>query len=65
MHLRDLVAARVVEALTRAQADQSLPTVPVPDGLVERPQNTDHGDFASSAPLKLALTMGMSPMVIA
>ena len=65
MHLRDLVAARVVQALTRAQSDQSLPNVPVPDGLVERPQNPDHGDFASSAPLKLARTMRMSPMAIA
>jgi len=65
MHLGDLVAARVVEALNRAQANQSLPTVPVPDGLVERPQNADHGDFASSVPLKLARTMRMSPMAIA
>ena len=65
MHLRDLVAARVVEALTRAQSDQSLPTVPIPDGLVERPQNADHGDFASSVPLKLARTMRMNPMAIA
>jgi arginyl-tRNA synthetase len=65
MHLREIVAIRVAEALTRAQAEQLLPTVPVPDGLVERPQNADHGDFASSAPLKLARTMHMNPMEIA
>ena len=65
MHLRDLVAARVVEALTRAQSEQTLPSVPLPDALVERPQNADHGDFASSAPLKLARAMHMNPMEIA
>ncbi len=65
MHLRDLVASRLVEALNRAQSDQTLPSVPVPDAMVERPQNVDHGDFASSAPLKLARTMHMNPMEIA
>ena len=65
MHLREIVAIRVAEALARAQGEQLLPTVPVPDGLVERPQNADHGDFASSAPLKLARTMHMNPMEIA
>ena len=65
MHLRDLVASRLVDALSRAQSDQTLPSVPVPDAMVERPQNVDHGDFASSAPLKLARTMHMNPMEIA
>ena len=65
MHVRDLVAARVVEALGKAQTSQALPTVPAPGGIVERPQNPDHGDFASSAPLKLARTMRMAPMEIA
>jgi arginyl-tRNA synthetase len=65
MHLREIVSIRVAEALTRAQVEHLLPTVPVPDGLVERPQNADHGDFASSAPLKLARTMHMNPMEIA
>ena len=59
------MAARVAEALTKAQSSQALPTVPAPSGIVERPQNPDHGDFASSAPLKLARTMRMAPMDIA
>lgn len=65
MHLRDLVRERVLAALIRAQSEQLLPSVPVPDDLVERPQNTARGDFASSAPLKLARTMHMAPMDIA
>ena len=59
------MAARVTEALTKAQSNQALPTVPAPGGIVERPQNPEHGDFASSAPLKLARTMRMAPMDIA
>ena len=65
MHVKDLVAARVAEAMDKAQAAQSLPKVPAPGGIVERPQNPDHGDFASSAPLKLSRTMRMPPMDIA
>ena len=65
MHVKDLVAARVTEALNKAQTTQALPTVPAPGGIVERPQNPEHGDFASSAPLKLARTMRMAPMDIA
>ena len=65
MHLRDLVTDRVLKALTRAQSEQLLPSVPIPDLLVERPQDTDRGDFASSAPLKLARMMHMDPMDIA
>ena len=65
MHLRDLVTDRVLKALTRAQSEQLLPSVPIPDVLVERPQDTDRGDFASSVPLKLARMMHMEPMEIA
>ena len=65
MHLRDLVKERVLAALTRAQTEQLLPSIPLPEDLVERPQNTLRGDFASSAPLKLARTMHMNPMEIA
>ena len=65
MHLRDFVTDRVLKALTRAQSEQLLPSVPISDLLVERPQDTDRGDFASSAPLKLARMMHMDPMDIA
>ena len=65
MHLRNLVRERVSAALSRAQSEGHLPSVPFSEDLVERPQNTARGDFASSAPLKLARTMQMDPMDIA
>lgn len=65
MHLRDLVKERVLQALIRAQSERLLPAIPLPEDLVERPQNANRGDFASSAPLKLARTMHMDPMEIA
>ncbi len=33
--------------------------------MIERPQNPEHGDYASSFPLKLARTVGTNPMAIA
>jgi arginyl-tRNA synthetase len=61
----NMVASRVAEALAEAQAGGSLPPAPVPDGVVERPQNLEHGDFATALPLKLARSMRMNPMEIA
>ena len=60
-----LIASRVTEALAEAQAGGSLPPAPVPGGVVERPQNAEHGDFATALPLKLARSMHMSPLEIA
>ncbi len=52
-------------ALNDAQRRQLLPSGEVGDLSVERPQDQEHGDFASSAPLKLARPMRMDPMAIA
>ena len=53
-------------ALQEAQRKGELPSASVDeDPAVERPQNPDHGDFASSLPLKLARPMRMDPMSIA
>ena len=65
MIVRDLVASRVTAALVGAQAAGELPPVPVPDGVVERPQSTERGDFATALPLKLARAMRMNPLEIA
>jgi len=60
---------RLVEMLTQAavEAQQSgkLPAVTLPEAYVERPQNPEHGDYASSFPLKLARATGTKPMTIA
>ncbi len=37
----------------------------LPEVTVERPQNPEHGDYASSFPLKLARATGVSPLTIA
>ena len=59
------IAQITQQALTTAQREQALPDVPIPDIPIERPQNPDHGDFATSLPLKLARPMRMPPLRIA
>ena len=59
------ISVLLSRALDSAQEDGLLPAVTVDDVAVERPQDPDHGDFASSLPLKLARTMRMNPMSIA
>lgn len=65
MMIREHIVELVTQALAAAQAAETLPSVAVEEVAVERPQNPDHGDFASSLPLKLARPMRMNPMRIA
>ena len=65
MLTKDHIAQQISQALTAAQRESALPDVPIDDIPVERPQNPDHGDFASSLPLKLARPMRMPPLRIA
>ena len=65
MIVRDQIAELVKQALDAAQGADALPTVDVEDIAVERPQNAEHGDFATSLPLKLARPMRMNPLQIA
>ena len=65
MIVRDQIAELVKQALNAAQGADALPTVDVEDIGVERPQNEEHGDFATSLPLKLARPMRMNPLQIA
>jgi len=52
-------------AVRRAQDAGQLPPLAVPDAMVERPQRPDHGDYASSLPLRLARSARMSPLDLA
>ncbi len=64
-----MLKQRLIELLTQAasQAQQlgKLPSVTLPEVTIERPQNPEHGDYASSFPLKLARTIGINPLTIA
>jgi arginyl-tRNA synthetase len=55
----------LTEAAKKAQKEGKLPAVELPEITIERPQNAEHGDYASNFPLKLARTARANPMVIA
>ena len=65
MTLTDLVRDLLTDALRAAQADGRLPEADVDAVTVERPQNPEHGDFATSTPMKLARVMRRNPFDIA
>jgi len=64
-----MVKQRLIELLTQAASEAQqmgkLPSIVLPEVTVERPQNPEHGDYASSFPLKLARAVGASPLTIA
>ena len=63
--IRDLIAHRLAGAVQEAQRLAVLPAGGPPAIVVERPQNPEHGDFASNLPLRLARSVRMSPLEIA
>ena len=64
-----MLRRRLIELLTQAageaQQQGKLPVVTLPDIVIEHPQNPEHGDYASSFPLKLARATGINPLKIA
>ena len=65
MTLTDRVRDLLTDALRATQADGRLPEADVDAVTVERPQNPEHGDFATSTPMKLARVMRRNPFDIA
>jgi len=63
--LRERLIDLLTEAAKKAQKEGKLPAVALPEITIERPQNAEHGDYASNFPLKLARTARANPMVIA
>ena len=63
--IRHEIAALVREALTSAQRKGTLAESPPPDVIIERPQRPEHGDYATSAPLRLARAAKAAPLDIA
>ena len=66
MLVRDLIAARLRDAVGEAQRTGALPPFDLPQsGFLERPQKADHGDFASGLPLRVAKAAKRPPLEIA
>src|SRR5438105_10258996 len=63
--IRDDLAAMVETAARDAMAAGELPQVVVPEALIERPARPEHGDYASSLPLRLARAARLNPIEIA
>jgi arginyl-tRNA synthetase len=55
----------LTNAANAAQKAGQIPAVILPEVTLERPQNTEHGDYASSFPLKLARAARVNPLKIA
>jgi arginyl-tRNA synthetase len=63
--IREELAALVERAFAEAQQRGELPSIAMPDAVLERPQNPEHGDYAATLPLKLARAARMAPLDIA
>ncbi len=63
--IKDDIAELIATAVKRAQDAGDLPAVPVPDAPLERPQRPEHGDYATSLPMRLARGARMAPLEIA
>jgi arginyl-tRNA synthetase len=51
--LRDELAELVYKAAKKAQRKNNLPKTDIPDVTIERPRQPEHGDYATSLPLKM------------
>jgi len=63
--ISDHIAELVDQGLRKAQKAGSLPPFEIPPVPIERPQRFDHGDYATSLPLKLAKLARLAPIRIA
>jgi arginyl-tRNA synthetase len=63
--VQDQVAALVAAGLKAAQESGALPVFEMPEVVVERPRQSQHGDYASPVCLRLAKQARMSPRDIA
>ncbi len=65
MLVKDTIAKAVADALESAHRDGVLNVDTVPLIEVERPNNPDHGDFATNLPLRLARAARSNPLQLA
>ncbi len=65
MSFRKQLAGALEKAFIKAKDKGLMGDATLPEITIERPAKPEHGDFASSLPLKLARLTGMKPMDIA
>jgi len=63
--LKQRLIELLMQAASEAQRLGKLPSVTLPEVVVEHPRNPEHGDYASSFALKIARATGLAPLVIA
>ena len=63
--IKDKLVELLIQAVNEAREQGKLPSVSLPKVTVEHPQNAEHGDYASSLPLKLARVTSIKPLAIA
>ena len=63
--LKHKLAELLTQAAAEAQKSGKFPSVTLPEVIMEHPQNPEHGDYASSLPLKLARVTSSNPLTIA
>jgi arginyl-tRNA synthetase len=63
--LKQTITELLTQAIARAQQEGKLPAISLPEIVIERPQNPEHGDYACSISLKLARAAGTNPLDIA
>jgi len=63
--LKQKIIDLLTKAIAEAQQAGKLPSITPPEIVIERPQNPEHGDYASSISLKLARATGVNPLTSA
>ncbi|MCI0850198.1 MAG: arginine--tRNA ligase, partial [Chloroflexi bacterium] len=62
MMIKDEIAGMIEAAAKSAQEAGELPAVALPEIVVEHPQRAEHGDYATSLPLRLARPARANPL---
>lgn len=65
MTIKHKLAKALEQAAVKAQQSGIFASTTVPEITIEHPQNPEHGDYASSLPLRLARASEMTPLAIA
>ena len=63
--IRDDLISLIQQAARKAQASGDLPIFVLPDFVVERPKNAEHGDYSTNVAMQSARLAKMAPVKIA